>query len=57
MTNSEFYFIRHGETDWNLESRTMGQKDISLNNTGKLQARQAATLLKKYEIRTIFCSI
>lgn len=26
-----FYFIRHGETNWNNERRVMGQKDIPIN--------------------------
>lgn len=26
-----FYFLRHGETDWNLEHRAMGSQDIPLN--------------------------
>lgn len=34
-----YYFIRHGETDWNKEKRLMGQKNIPLNEIGREQAR------------------
>ena len=34
----DFYFARHGETDWNRERRYQGTKDIPLNATGRSQA-------------------
>lgn len=31
-------FVRHGETDWNVELRLQGQLDLALNASGQVQA-------------------
>ena len=48
-----FYFLRHGETDWNLERRAMGSQDIPLNDRGISQSLNAAELLKDEPIATL----
>jgi probable phosphoglycerate mutase len=39
-------FLRHGETDWNVEGRLQGQRDVPLNETGRAQARRNGATLK-----------
>lgn len=43
----DFYFARHGETDWNREQRYQGSRDIPLNRTGQLQADANGLLLRE----------
>ena len=56
LQSSEFYFIRHGETDWNKKGILMGQMDIPLNETGLSQAAAAEKILAKYAIGRVFAS-
>ncbi len=51
-----FYFLRHGQTDWNVEGRLQGQTDIHLNETGHAQARAAATVFRNEPITKIISS-
>ncbi len=40
-------FIRHGETDWNVEGRLQGQQDEPLNGKGREQASAIGRVLGK----------
>ncbi|MHB1304455.1 MAG: histidine phosphatase family protein [Acidiphilium sp.] len=41
----KFWFLRHGQTDYNARGLSQGSVDIPLNETGRAQARAAAALL------------
>ena len=45
MNSPLFYFVRHGETDWNAERRLQGQLDIPLNDAGRRQSAQCGSTL------------
>lgn len=38
----KLYFIRHGQTDWNIEGKIQGSYDTELNDTGINQAIELA---------------
>ena len=46
MSQPLFYFMRHGETDWNVEGRLQGQRDTPLNAVGYRQAAAAGGILR-----------
>lgn len=45
MTKTTIGFVRHGQTDWNVEFRLQGTSDIALNEVGIAQAEAAAKVL------------
>jgi probable phosphoglycerate mutase len=51
-----FWFLRHGETDWNARGLSQGNVDIPLNPTGLAQARSAAARLRNRGIASIIAS-
>ena len=52
----DFYFIRHGLTDWNIKKKLMGHIDIPLNHLGKQQAENACITISNIPFKTIFSS-
>ena len=54
--NRDFYFFRHGETDYNVEKRLQGWKDIPLNETGIAQANELAKVLSNIQFDCIYSS-
>ena len=52
----QFYYVRHGQTDWNLIRKLQGSSDVALNQTGLEQAQEARDKLAEVSIGAIFCS-
>ena len=51
-----FYFLRHGETHWNVDKIVQGQFDSQLNDNGREQAKVAGEVLRGEPIERIICS-
>ena len=51
-----FWFLRHGETDWNAQGLSQGRTDIPLNAAGLAQAKRAARTLEGSGVATIVAS-
>jgi probable phosphoglycerate mutase len=47
VTLPDIYFLRHGETDWNVAQRLQGGTDIPLNARGRQQATDNGALLSR----------
>ena len=56
LNPTAFWFLRHGETDWNAEGLSQGHTDIPLNAVGISQAQRAALALVDRGIVTIIAS-
>jgi probable phosphoglycerate mutase len=56
LDRKPFYFLRHGQTDWNARRIVQGRTDVPLNATGMGQADVAKTLLAGVPVTTICAS-
>ena len=56
LTRQRFWFLRHGETDWNAKGWSQGNVEVPLNATGIAQAKAAAPLLLGRGISSIVAS-
>lgn len=50
------YFIRHGQTNENVNSILTGRRDVPLNEIGKKQVQEEGENCKDLKIDVIFCS-
>lgn len=55
LTRQPFWFLRHGQTDWNRSGKCQGRRDVPLSMTGEAEAHAAAPQLKGLGIDAI-CS-
>ncbi len=57
QVKGNWFFVRHGQTDWNVQKRMQGQSALtSLNETGRKQIRATARELKSHHIDLIISS-
>lgn len=56
IPTSHLYIVRHGETDWNRESRFQGGKNSPLTKKGKVQATQTSSLLADIPLTRVYVS-
>ena len=47
----KLYFVRHGETEWNVKKKIQGKTDIPLNENGIRQAKELACQLVEEDIK------
>lgn len=54
----KLFFIRHGQTDWNIKGKIQGSCDIQLNDIGIKQAEELSNniLKNKYKFSRIYSS-
>lgn len=55
LTRQPFWFLRHGQTDWNRTGRCQGRRDVPLSMQGEAEAHAAVPHLTDLGINAI-CS-
>ena len=56
MTTLHLYFVRHGETEWNLVQKMQGHKNSPLTALGREQAQKLGEKLASLTFDACFCS-
>ena len=56
IKQSQFYFLRHGETDFNARKILHDETDIPLNEFGRIQANQIKHVISGLPVQTICVS-
>lgn len=56
LTRQTFWFLRHGQTEWNRTGRCQGHADIPLSTLGEAEAHEAVQHLGGLGINAICCS-
>ncbi|QNT77953.1 histidine phosphatase family protein [Entomobacter blattae] len=47
LIQKPYWYLRHGETEWNVQGLSQGRTDIPLNKRGELQAIKAGDVLAR----------
>ncbi len=56
LTRQTFWFLRHGQTEWNRTGRCQGRADVPLSALGEAEAQEAVQHLTGLGINAICCS-
>ncbi|MEG1059775.1 MAG: histidine phosphatase family protein [Clostridia bacterium] len=52
----KIFVLRHGQTDWNIESKLLGKTDLPINQEGRYQALAVLSKIKKLDYNLVICS-
>jgi len=53
IIEKEFYFVRHGQTDYNISGCKVDHEDVSLNDTGLQQAQAIESIIATLPIKSV----